>query len=196
MFSSLKYKFSLAFCVVTFFACSQKDTSNKTLWGQAGLLFNAKSRDGVAFHTGLNFEMKRNMFSIRYYYVDEIFLPLFKQPKINNYQQFQSLAFSYGYEFSTNEFKVFPSIGLSVGQAIWRNGMVDTSVTKSTSIFGGTGTNYTYHYDRYNFIGVLANITAILKFSKYFGIGVDLFFNQHRNPDYGFSLSLHIGRLE
>jgi hypothetical protein len=194
-----RHKYILFLLLFSFFQNSicQKDTTIiKKYLGQTGVIVDTKNRWGI--HLGLNYNLNKNVFTVRYYQNEEVFVGFpFKMPSINYIQKIQNISFMYGICFGNKYFKCIPMAGFSAGQGNWRNNLVDTVVTKTggSGWFGTTKTSYVYHYDKFQYIGLHLNLNLLWTPTKYFGVGLNVFENFHFHSDNGIVVSIVFGNL-
>ncbi|MBI3502394.1 MAG: hypothetical protein HY063_11425 [Bacteroidetes bacterium] len=175
---------------------NQNDTNPKYFWGQGGILMGGR----LGYQLGANYNQDKHFFSARYYQNKEMFVGFpFPEPELNTIQWIKNFSLLYGQSFSNKYFKFIPMAGLSFGQGNWRNSYVDTIQPSSNS---GWGPNlfpqqgYVYHYDNFQYLGVIADLNFIWTPSKYFGFAIDIFQNFHLHSDRGFAVSIILGHFK
>lgn len=170
--------------------CSQKTMaafskdSTKTIFGHIGFLTDTKDRIGCQL--GFNLSWRKSLLSIKYYHNEEFLVGWpFSSPRINYIQKIDNIALTYGIELGSKHFKVIPTAGLSIGRGNWRNSTIDT--------FSGSGwfswPYYEYHYNKFQYVGLLCEINFLWKPIENFGYEINLFANFHSHPDYGIGVN-------
>ncbi len=165
--------------------------SIKKIWGNIGIVTTNNDRRG--FQTGINSSFKKNVISLKYYQNEEFMVGFpFEDYRLNNIQKIQNLSLLYGRSFGNKYIQLIPMAGPSIGKGVWRNDKVD--IEPSSGEFSLMN-NRIYHYDKFDYVGLNLNLEFMWTPTKYFGVGVNVFENIHKHPDFGFGFNIIIGRL-
>lgn len=170
---------------------AQRDPFLKHLHAQVGLVNDGMKRTG--YQLGLFYQSKKQVMGCLFYRNNDQGFAAFQNKKLNYISYIQNASLVYGYLlYKHPHFNVLPMAGISAGQGRWRNNRVDTTRTSGSIL---SWTNYTYHYDNFQYLGVILDLRCIYIPKENFGIMLEVFGNFHRHPDQGLTLSLVFGNL-
>ncbi|MCC6372253.1 MAG: hypothetical protein IT236_14715 [Bacteroidia bacterium] len=189
------------FCLLILLCCkckvnAQDSTKHNFFWVQAGIL-STKSIDAeIGFKTSVFYSRKHHVVGIDYYQGDEFNISLFKQRKTNSITQIKNIGLIYGRSFDWTYLRITPMLGPTFGKLTWRNDEVDVEKTSSgSSFFSFTSYKYTYHYNKFSYLGFYTNLNLMIMAGKHFAIGADFYKNWHQHSDDGFVIHLVFGNI-